>query len=245
MKHQNRLSYRPRFDIYVNVANISHVYAKEVLAILQGLKKKARLTTPALLLAEAIERLHVNAVLTLREPRFAGRAAANVEAFLERAQPYGVRGLKCFVRDVIRDWEAGAACNEGEQDSDEDAIKLITVHSAKGLEWPVVIPINTATGRRPPDAYVHRISDDTLHWVLGNVAPPDLAPALAEDDHHSRLEQERLWYVACTRARELLLLPHIADADGRSWAKLIDLKFDDFADSQSDRIAEAACAGRP
>ncbi len=53
--------------------------------------------------------------------------------------------MKRFARDVSRDWRIGAAYNEGRVDAEGDAIEIITIHSAKGLEWPVVIPINTAT----------------------------------------------------------------------------------------------------
>jgi ATP-dependent exoDNAse (exonuclease V) beta subunit len=136
------------------------------------------------------------------------RAAANVEAFLERARPYGVAGLKRFVRDITRDWSQGVPSNEGRVDAEGDAIEIITIHSAKGLEWPVVIPVNTATLLRSREPFVHRASDSTLHWV-GDVVPPDLLLALASDDESLARERERLWYVACTRARELLVVPEL------------------------------------
>ena len=50
-------------------------------------------------------------------------------------------------------------------------------NSAKGLEWPVVIPINTTTELYRSDQFVHRQSDNSLHWMLGGIAPPDLAAA--------------------------------------------------------------------
>jgi hypothetical protein len=62
---------------------------------------------------------------------------ANVEAFPERARSYGVRGLKKFVLDLARDWRDGASHVEGLVDAEGDAIEIITIHSAKGLEWPV------------------------------------------------------------------------------------------------------------
>ena len=36
-------------------------------------------------------------------------------------------------------------------------------------------------------------------------------------------ERERLWYVACTRARELLIVPELPQAEQRSWAQVIDM----------------------
>ena len=57
-------------------------------------------------------------ILAAREGDRSARAAANVEALLERARPYGVKGMKRFARDVSRDWRDGAACNEGRVDAE-------------------------------------------------------------------------------------------------------------------------------
>jgi len=144
---------------------------------------------------------------------------------LERARPYGVKGLKSFVRDLNRNWRLVRDCSEGRVDADGEAIELISIHSAKGLEWPVVIPINTATALRSRETFVHRPDDDTLHWVIGDVVPPELLSALEVDDERQMRERERLWYVACTRARELLIVPELRQAEQRSWARIVDMVY--------------------
>ena len=206
----------PRFSVTTDPDHVAHPVGRRVLTILQDLRRRARATTPALLLAEAVERLAVRPILSAREGDRSARAAANVEALLERARPYGLKGMKRFARDVSRDWRGGAAYNEGRVDSDGDAIEIITIHSAKGLEWPVVIPINTATLLRSREDFVHRADDDTLHWVIGDVVPPELRAALETDDESLMRERERLWYVACTRVRELLIVPELAQAEQKS-----------------------------
>ena len=216
----------PRFSLMTDADHVNHPTARRTLLILQDLHRRARATTPALLLAEAAERLMVRPILAAREGDKSARAAANIEAFLERARPYGVKGLKRFVRDISRDWHDGAAANEGRVDAEGDAIELITVHSAKGLEWPVVIPINTATLLRSREPFVHRSDDDTLHWVIGDVVPPELLAALETDDESFMRERERLWYVACTRACELLIIPELPQAERRSWARVVDMACD-------------------
>lgn len=216
----------PRFSLLTELDHVDHPLARQTLSTLQDLHRRARVTTPALLLAEAAERLAVSTILSAREDQRSARAAANIEAVLERARPYGVRGLKRFVRDLSHDWRLGTACDEGRVDAEGDAIELITVHSAKGLEWPVVIPINTATLLRSREPFVHRADDDTLHWVIGDVVPPELRAALETDNESLMRERERLWYVACTRARELLIVPELPQAEQKSWARILDLRHD-------------------
>src|SRR5262249_5935680 len=122
-----------------------------------------------------------------------------------------------------RDWEEKERVSEGRTDASEDAVELVTMHSSKGLEWPVVIPINTSTRLRSPGEFVHRRSDNTLHWVLGSVQPPELDDARAEEQTGEARQRERLWYVACTRARDLLVVPHLPGAESASWSRVVDL----------------------
>jgi len=229
----------PRFSLATDSDHVAHPVARRVLTILQDLRRRARATTPALLLAEAVERLAVRPILSAREGDRSARAAANVEALLERARPYGVKGMKRFARDVSRDWRNGAAHGEGRVDAEGDAIEIITIHSAKGLEWPVVIPINTATLLRSREPFVHRADDDTLHWVIGDVVPPELRAALETDDESLMRERERLWYVACTRARELLIVPELAQAEQKSWACVVNLGQDTLPELDVSRMTPA------
>jgi CRISPR-associated exonuclease Cas4 len=218
----------PRFSLLTDPVNVIHPVACQTLSTLQDLRRRSRATTPMLLLAEAMERLAVRPILAAREKDRSARAAANVETFLERARNYGVKGLKRFVRDMMKEWEASTPRPEGRIDAEGDAIAIVTMHSSKGLEWPVVIPINTATLLRSREQFVYRASDDTLHWVLGDVVPPDLDMALQLDEESLTRERERLWYVACTRAKELLVVPEISAAAQNSWARIVDLAHQDL-----------------
>ncbi|MCP3468192.1 exodeoxyribonuclease V subunit beta [Bradyrhizobium sp. CCGUVB23] len=230
----------PRFSLLTDLDHVVHPHARRALAILQDLRRRARATTPALLLAEAVERLSVRPFLAAREGHRSARAAANIEAFLERARPYGVRGLKKFVRDLAQEWRDGVPHNEGRVDSEGDAIEIITIHSAKGLEWPVVIPINTGTLLRSREPFVYRAADETLHWLIGDVVPPELLRALESEDDSLARERERLWYVACTRACELLIVPELPQAEQRSWARIVDLAQRDLPQLVLSRLSPVA-----
>jgi CRISPR-associated exonuclease Cas4 len=59
--HLDRAEAPQRFSVLTDVDHVAHPLARRTLAILQDLRKRVRATTPALLLAEAIERLAVRA----------------------------------------------------------------------------------------------------------------------------------------------------------------------------------------
>ena len=215
--------------------------ARETLIVLGDLRWRVRRTTPFLLLSEAIDRLRVRATLAARGADQAARALANLDLLMERAQRYGVRGLKQLAQDIDADWTGGPLgpepYDEARLDADREAIEIITVHSAKGLEWPVVIPINTGSELRRREPFIHRRHDDTLHWVLGDVIPPAIANAIGVDDRDSAEERERLLYVACTRAMELLILPTFSVQRVNSWAHLLDLGQDDIPEWDTARFS--------
>lgn len=211
------------FTIETDPDLVADAEARSVLAALQMLRRKAATATPAALLADAIERLHLRVALALRTGDRGGRAIANLDALIAMAKPYRVRGLAAFVADLNTNWQDKRPTTEGKIDESEDAVSLVTIHSSKGLEWPVVIPINTGTLLRGPEQFVHRQSDDTLHWILGELPPPHLAQAQAEEAFSAARERERLWYVAVTRARDFLVLPDLTGAGERSWSRIIDL----------------------
>ena len=66
----------PRFSLMTPVDHVGHPTARHTLSILQDLHRRARATTPALLLAEAAERLAVSTILSAREEHRSARAGA-------------------------------------------------------------------------------------------------------------------------------------------------------------------------
>jgi ATP-dependent exoDNAse (exonuclease V) beta subunit len=175
-----------------------------------------------------VEELHVRAILAQRHSRYVERALANVERFLEMAKPYSVRGLRVFADDMTRLWEEGEREVEGRADATHHAVHIVSIHSAKGLEWPVVIPINLVTATRSAIGVLHRASDDTLHFGLKTLNPPEYE--LLKDIENRELGEERirLLYVACTRARDLLVFPDYLGKLGNGWHKQLDLSLRDL-----------------
>jgi ATP-dependent exoDNAse (exonuclease V) beta subunit len=223
--HQSAAEGEPgrMFNLHTPLDTVSHPLARSVLAALQQLRRRVAATTPRVLLAEAIEKLHLRVVLAARHRNRGARALANLDVLIEMARPYDVMGLSAFVRDLQSDWEAHRQRAEGRIDASADAVEIVTIHSSKGLEWPVVIPINTSTTFRATPQFLHRQSDNTLHWVIGGITPPALEAAREEEKHQESLQRERMWYVACTRSRDLLIIPNLPAAPSQSWFKILDL----------------------
>jgi CRISPR-associated exonuclease Cas4 len=215
-------------SLYTPVEFIPHMATREAVGTLADLARRAGGTSPYLLLSEAIDRLHVRAKLAARGGDQASRALGNLDLLLERARRYGVRGLKQFALDVGADWQGNrlgpVPYDEARLDADGSAINLVTMHSAKGIEWPIVIPINLVSALKRREQFIYRRSDDSLHWVLGDVIPPAMVGAAAAEDQESAEERERLLYVACTRAMELLIIPEYSvRRASNTWAEVLSL----------------------
>jgi CRISPR-associated exonuclease Cas4 len=144
----------PRISLRTDPASIQHPLLRETLMMLRDLRRRVYSTTPALLLAEAVERLSTRAILMARGADQASRCISNVDAILERASAYGVRGLRQFAQQLNAEWSRHDSHAEGVVDAEDQSISIVTIHSSKGLEWPVVIPINTASGPHRPEQFV-------------------------------------------------------------------------------------------
>ncbi|HSS36557.1 MAG TPA: PD-(D/E)XK nuclease family protein, partial [Patescibacteria group bacterium] len=100
--------------------------------------------------------------------------------------------------------EAGDDPPTADLDSDSDAVAVLTVHRAKGLEFPTVFMVGLVDGRFPSGGRRDPLAIPTA--LLGE-GPVD-------GNGHLR-EERRLFYVGLTRARDELILSHAADYGGR------------------------------
>ena len=102
-------------------------------------------------------------------------------------------------------------------------MSIITIHSAKGLEWPIVIPINSTTVPWSDQSFLYRRRDDSVHFKVFDFASPDYDSVRQEESEELHRERVRLWYVALTRARDLLLLPRQTERVDNDWLSLVNL----------------------
>ncbi|MDI9849541.1 UvrD-helicase domain-containing protein [Rhodoblastus sp. 17X3] len=219
----------PRLDLGVDAAVIEHPLLREIIERLQSLYRRARSTTPHELLSQAVDVMRVRPLLLERHRGQAERALANVDLYLSLSTGYAVRGLRAFAEAMTAAWTDEARAVEGRPDAQEEAVALFTMHAAKGLEWPIVIPVNTMTGVMAPDSAIVDRQTDTFYCPVLGVTPDGYEAARqAEKDELDR-ERIRLWYVAATRARELLVLPRLDTTPSKSaWIGLVDLSLADL-----------------
>ncbi len=173
---------------------------------------------------EAVDVLRVRPILLQRYRGQIERALANLDLYLSFSRTFAVRGLRAFAETMTAAWEDELRAVEGRPDAQEEAVALYTMHAAKGLEWPIVFPINTMTRIKSVSGpIVDRISGHFYCAVFG-VKPTGYQAALAAETAELNRERVRLWYVAATRARELLLLPRLdVTAKGSVWNAIMDL----------------------
>lgn len=227
----------PRLGLLTEVEAVTHPLIADVLAKLQVLYKQANSTTPHELLSRAVDLLRIRPILMARHRGQAERALANVDLYLNLASGFAVRGLQAFAETMTAAWKDKERTVEGRPDAQEESVSLVTMHSAKGLEWPIVIPINTMTDAFKPGPAVFNRGSNTFYCPVFGHAPPGHEEALDAEAAELARERIRLWYVATTRARELLVLPRF-DVPARSgaWCALIDLGLAALPEIEVDKL---------
>jgi len=219
----------PRLDLGAEPAAVAHPLARSVLERVQSLHRKANSTTPHDLLSQAVDVMRVRPILLARHRGQAERALANVDLYLSLASAFTVRGLRAFAESMTAAWTDEARAVEGRPDAQEESVALYTMHAAKGLEWPIVVPVNTMTGIMPAETAVTDRNSDTFYCPVFGVKPAGYDEARDAEKAELDRERVRLWYVAATRARELLVLPRLDAAPSKSaWISLLDLSLADL-----------------
>ena len=152
------------------------------------------------------------------------RRLANLRKLMRLAGEYERaegRDLRGFLADAAARDLAEAREGEAALESEGlDAVRLMTIHRAKGLEFPVVCVADLgrkagaralAAAGRPTTA---RPACGSPRSAAATRSRPPPGSALADAEAAADAEEERrLFYVAMTRARELLILSGGTDVD--------------------------------
>ena len=111
--------------------------------------------------------------------------------------------------------EAGDDPPTVEADLDTDAVNILTIHKAKGLEFRIVFLVSLVQGRFP---WPHRSQGIELPDTL-------IKEVLPTGDFHIQ-EERRLFYVGMTRAKEALYLTSAEDYGGKRLRRVSQFVFE-------------------
>ena len=154
---------------------------------------------------------------------------ANLQAFMEIALNVDAGRYPSLPSFLAKLREMRAAENEspdeGRVGEVGNALRIYTVHEAKGLEAPIVWLLDANDTQRKPDSY-----NVLLDWLPGAPRPAHFslysdkrgrgarrAPYFEADEAYARREEMNLLYVAMTRARQALLVSGNGDLAEESW----------------------------
>jgi DNA helicase-2/ATP-dependent DNA helicase PcrA len=183
-------------DVYVTDKTKKKI--KKIVKVVKSNLKQIRRETGGQLLYYFLQDTGLLQKLLNPQSSEAEKSARNISKFFDKLKTYEVDHEDATVPAIV-DWiELSSELGESPLAADSDwteinAVNLLTVHSAKGLEFPIVFLVNLVSQRFPT---INRretipISEDLIKEVL---------PA---GDYHAE-EERRLFYVGMTRAKDKL-----------------------------------------
>jgi ATP-dependent helicase/nuclease subunit A len=168
----------------------------------------------------AVTRAHAGFILW----RGGEQVLANVLHISDLARRYEMEGglsFRGFV-DMLHDASGRADSPEAPiLEEGSDGVRLMTVHKAKGLEFPIVVLADIACKLSLDDASRYLDPEKKLCATrIGGWSPLDLQEHNAEEAKRDEAEGIRLAYVAATRARDLLIVPAVGDGPyDKGWVR--------------------------
>jgi ATP-dependent exoDNAse (exonuclease V) beta subunit len=133
----------------------------------------------------------------------------------ERGDGYSFRG---FVEQLNTQAEREDSAEAPVLEEGTEGVRIMTVHSAKGLEFPVVIlaDMTANIASQSPDRHIDVDGRLCAVRVLG-CSPWELIDHEQEEHERDIAEGVRVAYVAATRARDLLVVPGVGDSPRDGW----------------------------
>ena len=154
------------------------------------------------------------------------QSLANLLRLLEQARSFEARAatsFRSFVEWLEDRAERGADTQAPIVEEGSEGVRLMTVHRAKGLEFPVVILCDPACPRTrgQPSRYIDG-GRDLWAFPIAGLVPADVRAHEAEVIAGDEAEEIRVSYVAATRARDLLVVPACGDDPQPGWLDVLD-----------------------
>jgi DNA helicase II / ATP-dependent DNA helicase PcrA len=172
----------------------------ELHEFIAGQKKGLRRRTAREVLSDVLEWLGVPQLASPRDRRYVGQLTQFVKDWEPKSD---TRSLTEFLEYLDFFEQAnGKVCLD--EDAPDDAVQFMTVHGAKGLEFPHVFVLRVNSGSFPP----------WKHTPLFEFPPALMKEELPAGDFHIQ-EERRLFYVALTRAERKLTITTLPEKKGK------------------------------
>ena len=193
---------------------------------LQMLWRCLPICTGSAICRSAVESIHLLLNAARAHAAFALRPAGNqvllnVYGIADLARRYEFGGGISF-RGFVEHLNAQAEREDRREspvlEEAADGVRIMTVHEAKGLEFPVVIAADMTAriAQDHPDKFVDPALKLGALQIAG-CAPWDLLDHSSEEHKRDEAEGVRIAYVAATRARDVLVIPAIGDGPRSGW----------------------------
>ena len=178
----------------------SHAALGTLLAFLSEQRKTMKRRTTREILSDVTEWLEISQRASVQDRKYVGRLAEFVKEWEPKSE---TRQLAEFLEYL--DYYQQANCTISlDDDAPGDAVQLMTVHGAKGLEFKQVFVLRVNSRAFP-------VTDRSPLFEF----PVELMKEeLPQGDYHTQ-EERRLFYVALTRAEDRLTLTTITEKKGK------------------------------
>ena len=213
----------------------------EALGILKDLHHRRNQRPVADTINELLEATRAHAGFTLR--RAGAQALANVYRICDLARTFELTGglsFRGFVEELAAQAEKSESSEAPVLEEASDGVRLMTVHAAKGLEFPVVI-LADMTAKLAREAAERFVDGELCATRLLGAASWEL---LENEQHeHAReiAEGVRVAYVAATRARDLLVIPAVGDEERAGWLDPLNKAIYPPRDKRREKAAAPGC----
>ncbi|HXW04162.1 MAG TPA: UvrD-helicase domain-containing protein [Vicinamibacterales bacterium] len=212
-RHRFRRPFHP-FRVPADLGDATHLRPiADALDLLRTLHRRRNYVPIAQTVQALLDatRAHVGFVL-----RSGGeQSLANVLHVLELSRQYEIGGglsFRGFVDELRTAAERAQAGEAPILEEGSDGVRLMTVHKAKGLEFPVVIlaDLTCKLNRLEPGRWIDPERGVCALKIAG-LSPRDLLLHGGDELAREQAEAVRLAYVAATRARDVLVVPAVGD----------------------------------
>ncbi len=191
----------------------------EALAVLADLHRRRNRRSIVETINSLLEAPRSHAAFALRPS--GNQVLANVYRVCDLARSYETGdgySFRGFVERLNEQSEREDSSEAPVLEEGTEGVRIMTVHSAKGLEFPVVIlgDMTANIAMRSPDKHVDT-SDRLCAVRLLGCSPWDLIDHEQEEHDRDVAEGVRVAYVAATRARDLLVVSAVGDGERDGW----------------------------